>query len=493
MLELQDITGGYGSVPIVQNISFNVEAGEIFSIVGPNGSGKSTLLKFIFGALEPDQGKIFIDHKPLSTYAPKALAKKVAVLPQHAETTFSFTVRQVVELGRYPYQKGLFSTQLEEDTKIVDQSMEETGVLSFADQPLDTLSGGERQRVFLARALAQEPDMLLLDEPTNHLDISFQISLLDTLKKWARTKKLTVVAVLHDLNMAAMYSDRTLLLKEGRQEALGKPAYVMEKNSLESVYKTELYRKEHPSVPSPLITLVPHTEKDVAENYIDGLLVTEETSHTCISSSIYWKTLSSAVIGAGFGWHRHFVNRHVDKNYNEDNPESEYMMFLQSLQIDSQDTTGMMTAASLADGAKVRVQDEDGDVFVYATAGTANAVDVSKAYEKHSQPVTIGTINIWIFIDGTLTEAAYTQVMMTATEAKAKALLDKDILDPDTGTPATGTSTDSMCVAATQQGDTYHYGGTISVLGKKIGKAVYEAVAETLDRYKERRRSYSQA
>ncbi|MFB4163476.1 heme ABC transporter ATP-binding protein [Alteribacillus sp. JSM 102045] len=489
MLEVKNVTGGYDSKPVVKNINFRMNAGEVLGIIGPNGSGKSTLLKFIYGSLQPEKGKIFIDNKPLAAFTQKNLAKKIAVLPQQAESAFSYTVRQVVELGRYPHQKGWFSSNSKKDEEIVYQAMKETGVLSFADQPIDLLSGGEKQRVLLARALAQEPDILLLDEPTNHLDISYQLNLLDTLKEWTKSKQLTVVAVLHDLNMAAMYSHRILLMDQGNQRALDKPAYVLERSLLEKVYHARLQRKEHPSFPSPLITLEPlKNVSELSSDLLDTLSINEREEAVCITSPFYWKTLSSAVIGEGFGWHRFFVNRHVDKNYNCDNPAEEYASYLQNISLDTADTAGMMTAALLKDGAFVQLKDDEGDILVYATAGTSNAVDVSKAYEKESLPFTVGTINIWIFVDGKLTEAAYAQVMMTATEAKSKALLDNSIIDSDTGTAATGTSTDSMLIAASQQGKEFVYGGTASPLGKKVGKAVYDAVSETLENYKQRKK-----
>lgn len=488
MLQLKNVSGGYGEEWIVKNISFHIRQGEIFTIVGPNGSGKSTLLKFIYGALDFEQGEIYVDGRSLKEYGQKELAKKIAVLPQHSSSAFSYTVKQIVSLGRYPHQKGWFRQETEEDKRIVERAMKDTGVYQFKDETMVALSGGEKQRVLLARALAQEPLILLLDEPTNHLDISYQISLLNTLKKWTKTKKLTVLAVLHDLNMAAMYSDRVLLLKDGEKKALDKPAHVMNKQLLEGVYRTELFRKEHPIVPTPLITLVPSKPSSLSSSPIDGLQIETGKDYVHLQSSFYWKTLSSAVIGAGFGWHRHFINRHVDKHYQSNDPEAEYRAYLEKLSLDVAETAGMMTAARLEDGAMKRREDEDGAVFVYATAGTGNAVDASRAFEKSSLPVTIGTINIWVFIEGSLTEAAYAQVMMTATEAKAKAMMDKKVLDPDTKTIATGTSTDSVLVAASGDDPTYEYGGTISPLGKKVAKAVYDAVSETLTNYKNRQK-----
>ncbi|SDH09379.1 iron complex transport system ATP-binding protein [Alteribacillus persepolensis] len=489
MIQVKNVTAGYGMKPVVENISFDMEAGEILGVIGPNGSGKSTLLKCMYGALKPDDGEIIVDNKRLGAYTQKNIAKKIAVLPQQTDVAFSYTVRQVVELGRYPHQKGWFSFQQKQDEHIVDKALQETGVLSFSNHPMDSLSGGEKQRVLLARALAQEPDILLLDEPTNHLDISYQLNLLDTLKDWSKTKQLTVIAVLHDLNMAAMYSHRVLLLEDGRQKALDKPSVVMEKNRLEHVYQAHLERKEHPSVPSPLITLEPSSDtlERKRENVLDSLSIEKTPGHVCLMSPFHWKTFSSAVVGAGFGWHRYFVNRHVDKDYACDQPKQEYTAYLKKIGLDIDDTAAMMTAARLDDGAFVRMAGDNHDVFVYATAGTSNAVDVSKSYEYYSMNHTAGTINLWIFVAHRLSEAAYAQIMMTATEAKTKALMDYRIYDPKTKTLATGTSTDSVLVAALSEGEEIEYGGTITPVGKTIGKAVYDAVSRTLNHYLKRR------
>ncbi|MDQ0299491.1 iron complex transport system ATP-binding protein [Salibacterium salarium] len=467
MLNVEHVSGGYDSILAVEDVSFQVEPGETLGIIGPNGSGKSTLLKMIYGGIKLDSGNISIHQKPLHSFSQKKLAKKIAVLPQHMEETFSYTVRDVVELGRYPHQQGWFSRHTMEDEKIMENAMKETNVHSFANHSLDSLSGGEKQRVFLARALTQEPEILLLDEPTNHLDISFQLSLLDTLKQWTKSKNLTVIAVLHDLNMAGLYSDRLLLLENGKQKALDKPGYVLEKEQLENVYKASLQREEHASVPRPLISLEPaYSNLSEMNLSLDQLTVNETEKLVCIESPFYWKTFSSAVIGAGFGWHRYFVNRHVEKNYHVDDVRAEFEYYLQKEKYDVADTAAMMTAAVLYDGSFVRVHGYP-DIFVYVTAGISNAVDASLANQKETTLNQNGTINGWIFIDGTLTEAAYAQVMMTATEAKSKALFDKNIFDKETGTMATGTSTDSLLVAASQTGPTFEYGGTISPLGKK--------------------------
>ncbi|MFB5661613.1 heme ABC transporter ATP-binding protein [Alteribacillus sp. HJP-4] len=488
MLSLINVTGGYGGDPIIKDITASVNTGEIFGIIGPNGSGKSTLLKMVYGVLSPLSGEIYVDNKQLSTFTPKQLARKMAVLPQHTNTTFSFSVREIVELGRYPHQKSWFASASKKDHEMVQSAMEETEVLNFAQRSMDELSGGEKQRVLLARALAQQPDILLLDEPTNHLDISFQINLLDTLKKWAKERKMTVIAVLHDLNMASMYCDRILLLDNGKKAALDSPAYVMEEKKLEFIYQASLHRKEHPSIPAPLISLSPGSIEHKIDHCIDALTFSSTNELVHIHSPYYLKTFSSALVGAGFGWHKDFVNRHVDKMYHVDDAKREYEDFLVKYGFDIADTAAMMTAANLADGGKYRVRDDEGDVLVTATAGTSNAVDASRAYEKNFQLQSPGTINIWIFIHGNLTDAAFAQVMMTATEAKSKVLYEYNIIDAETGTIATGTSTDSVLVAAAQTGSFYEYGGTATPLGRKVAKAVYQSVAQAVEQYQSRRK-----
>ncbi|WP_100398497.1 heme ABC transporter ATP-binding protein [Bacillus sp. FJAT-44742] len=483
MLTIEHISGGYtNKEDVVKDINLNINKGEIFGILGPNGSGKSTLLKILHAALPSSSGRVLLGDKDIMDYSSKQLAKKMAVLPQHAETAFSYSVRQVVELGRYPYQKGWLGLTTSADEEVIHQAMQETNVLHFAEKPVSQLSGGEKQRVMLARALAQEPDILLLDEPTNHLDVSFQMSLLDTLKSWTREKGLTVVAVLHDLNMASMYCHRVLLMDKGKEKALGPPAKVMEGNLLEEVYETAITRKEHPDVPSPLLSLTPSKEER-SMNVLTNIekKTTEEIIHLTVPFP--FKTCSSAVIGSGIGWASHFVNRHVPYDYYCDNTEEEFRQFLQQRGIDDADTVGMMTAAVLKDAAFRRFSTEDADLLILVTAGTSNAVDAARAHTHQSVKETAGTINMWVFIDGTLPDAAFVQALMTATEAKAKSLADFGILDERTKTIATGTSTDSIVVAASQQGRTHEYGGTVTPLGRQIGRGVYEAVTESLSSY----------
>nr|WP_078556726.1 heme ABC transporter ATP-binding protein [Bacillus alkalicellulosilyticus] len=484
MLKVEGVSGGYDGITIVENVQFSVKIGEILGILGPNGSGKTTLMNMITGAIPVIKGQIYLYDKPITSYSSKELARIVAVLPQKTHTAFSYSVYEVVSLGRYPYQKGLFQVFTEEDASVVEQAMRQTGVWHYKDKPLQSLSGGEQQRVMLARALAQQPKLLLLDEPTNHLDISYQMSLLDTLKNWSQENELTVISILHDVNMASMYCDRLLLLDKGKTSAIERPQLVLQEKRLEHVYQTTVKRKAHPTVASPLITLLP--QKEHQRPGVDELAIEQTEEWIKVASPFPFKTLSSAILGSGFGWHTFFINRHVDKNFNCDDVEKEYKQYLTERDVQHEDTVGMMTAAVLADACFKRIKQADLSLLIIVTAGLGNAVDVSKSNQQR-EVHPIGTINTWIFVDGNMTDAAFVQAIGTATEAKTKALHDNHVIDPVTNTIATGTSTDSIMVAATQSGSMYPYAGSITTIGKAIGQGVYEATVEAIVRNKERR------
>ncbi|WLR53247.1 heme ABC transporter ATP-binding protein [Bacillus tianshenii] len=486
MLSAENVSGGYGKKEVVSNVSFDLEAGEIFGILGPNGSGKTTLLQLISGKLPLNEGAVTLAGRKIEEYSPKELAQLVAVLPQTTDVSFAYSVKETVKLGRYSHQTGLFPKWTAEDEKAVNEALEETRLWDLQDKSIQLLSGGERQRVFLARALAQRPKLLLLDEPTNHLDISHQMRLLDSLKTWAKTKSLTVITIFHDLNLASLYCDRLLLLEDGKTASLHTPDEVMKEERLKRIYETNVKRKEHPTAPSPLITFLPKQDDTERVNCIDELTVTASSERITVVSPKPLKTLSSALIGAGFQWAGTFINRHVPKDYKIDNALEEMTEYLRNLDCNIQQTVGMMTAAMLEDASYKRMDTDDFSLFVMVTAGTGNAVDISRAYLHKEFEYSPGTINSWIFLQGHLTEAAYVQAMMTATEAKVQAVQQQGILDPETGTPATGTSTDSMLVAATQCGTQFEYAGTITPIGKAIGKLMFEAVSESIERYKQR-------
>lgn len=478
MISVQHVSGGYLGKQIVKNISFEAGRGELLGIIGPNGSGKTTLLKMLSGILQVHSGDVLLKGVSVKKYAAKELAKIVAVLPQHSSLSFSYTVKETVALGRYAHQSGWLNTWSEEDERIVQQAMEQTGVSSFADYDIHQLSGGERQRVFLAQALAQEPEILLLDEPTNHLDLSYQKELLDLLRKFTVEQGLTVISIFHDLNLSGLYCDRLILMENGEMVMDDIPNEVLRTERIAKVYRTEIERHSHPKVAAPQMVLMPELMNHYAGNVaIDESLLRINDEFVYLNAPIPLRTMSSGITGAGTGWHRSFVNRHVHKDYNCSDHRMEMREYLKAKGFEPGETVGMMTAVHLADISYASFKLDGTSIFMAVTSGVGNAVDASKS-EHHSSLLMPGTINIWIFVNGRLTDEAFIQSIMVATEAKTKALQELGVKDRITGTIATGTSTDSMLVAATQQGELYEYAGSITHLGKIIGKGVFTCTLE---------------
>ncbi|MBD1378711.1 adenosylcobinamide amidohydrolase [Metabacillus arenae] len=485
MLKANHVTGGYNSSFSIKGVSFTVETGEFFGILGPNGSGKSTLLKMLTGILPLQGGSIIIGEKPIHHYHPKELARMIAVLPQLNRLSFDYQVKEMVALGRYPYQKGFLSLLTKKDYEIIEKVMIETNILSFQDKSVQTLSGGEQQRVFLAQALAQQPRLLILDEPTNHLDLAFQKQLLDTLKRWAIEEDLTILSVFHDVNLASLYCDRMMLMKDGQVEGIGKTEEVVYEKKIQAIYETEVDKQFHPTQPSPQIVLKPSklTEKSTKVS-LECLSVQKD--FISFHSPIPLKTLSSGVINAGFGWYSTFVNRHVEKSYNCDDFQEELTSYIAEKGFNPETTVGMMTAVILNDASWTFIEKDGLSLFIIVTAGTGNAVDVTSDRKLTSNHVTMGTINIWLIINGRLTDEAFVQAIMTATEAKVKALVDHNIKDELSNTIATGTSTDSTLVACTQTGSSFPFAGSATALGKAIGKGVYECTVNSIKKSEKR-------
>lgn len=487
MLNVKEVSGGYGEQNVVHDVSFQLQQQEILGILGPNGSGKTTLMKMISGLHPLSKGSISFKGKKLSDYSSKQLAKEMAVLPQLHSHAFDYTVRETVSMGRYPHQKGMFALWTEKDEKAVVEAMMQTGVRPFEHQSIQELSGGERQRVFLAQALAQEPRLLLLDEPTNHLDLSYQKQLLDLLKDWTTTHQLTVISIFHDLNVASLYCDRLLLLHEGKTVGLSSPGNVLKKEIVEEVYQARVHTQAHPELPKPQITLLPnHGRHKQALIKKDQFNVS--SAHVHFTAEQPLKSLSSAVIGAGLGWHRHFVNRHVPMDYDCEDSFKDMCSYADQHGWNSSDTVGMMTAVMVEDAVIKEYEDGDLSIVIAVTAGVGNAVDVSLAH-KRNQKEAVGTINSWVFINGELSDEAFIQAMMTATEAKVKALQHANVKDPITHTLATGTSTDSLLVASTQSGPFVQYAGTVTSLGKLIGRGIFECTVSAIDSYWQRKKS----
>ena len=482
MLEIKALSGGYGDRDIVQNVSFSVAKGSMLGILGPNGSGKSTLMKLISGVLSASSGIVEISGKDIGAFQAKELAREMAVLPQLHAHAFAHTVRETVSLGRYPHQSGWFSSWSEEDEYEVQEAMRLMNISHYEKTQIDRLSGGEQQRVFVAQALAQNAKILLLDEPTNHLDINHQKELLDTIKKQAIEKELTVVSIFHDINIASMYCDQLLLLDKGEIVRMGEPHEVVREQDIEAVYRTRVSNHPHPELPKPQITLLPGVERktEMAKIKAEDFLISPDM--VVYQSDMPLKTVSSAVINAGSGWFRTFINRHVDMDYNIDDSVQEMTGFIEKRGFKPTETVGMMTAVRTQDAIVKEYKADFGSVVIAVTAGVGNAVDVSRAADRE---VGVGTINTWILVNGTLSDEAFIQAMITATEAKTKALHQADVVDPLTNTIATGTSTDSCLVAATQQGEYLPYAGPITELGKLIGTGVFECTLEALQLYRQ--------
>ncbi|HVO23982.1 MAG TPA: heme ABC transporter ATP-binding protein [Candidatus Margulisiibacteriota bacterium] len=238
-LAARNLRFSYGANAVVDDVSFSVAAGEMLGILGPNGSGKSTLLRLLSGVLAPAGGAVYVHGQPLASYSRRQLGKAIAVVPQDTVIEFPFSVTEVVLMGRSPHLGG-FAFEGDRDVKVARRAMERTGVLDLAHRSIHELSGGERQRVVLARALAQEASIMLLDEPGAFLDIRHTVEIYDLLQDLQREGR-SVVTVLHDLNLAALYCDRVALLKAGRLFRLGRPEEVITYAALTDVYETEVY------------------------------------------------------------------------------------------------------------------------------------------------------------------------------------------------------------------------------------------------------------
>jgi iron complex transport system ATP-binding protein len=245
-IETQNLTGGYTNKTVVQEIYLSLNEGEWLSLLGANGSGKSTLLKLMSRLLLPQSGTVLLDGKAIHTQPAATVAQKLALLPQQQLVPTGLTVKQLVALGRTPHQPWWQWELSAEDRDKVEEALRLTMMANFRDRPVEELSGGERQRAFLALALAQNPKVLLLDEPTTYLDIRYQLELLELLKKLNQQQGLTIITVLHEINLAARYSSRISLLNEGRIFALGEPREVLTPANLAEVLGVKVAVLETP-------------------------------------------------------------------------------------------------------------------------------------------------------------------------------------------------------------------------------------------------------
>ncbi|NJM77126.1 MAG: ABC transporter ATP-binding protein [Acaryochloridaceae cyanobacterium RU_4_10] len=236
LLEAQQLAGGYEKSRIVNDVHLALQSGEWLSLVGANGSGKSTLLKLLSRILPTQQGVVLLDGKDIHRQPATAIAQMLALLPQQQMIPSGLNVRQLVSLGRTPYQSWWQWELSAEDRQSVDLALEQTQMQDFCDRPVEELSGGERQRAFLAMALAQDPKVLLLDEPTTYLDLRYQLELLELLKHLNQQQGLAIITVLHDVNLAVRYSDRLAMLKQGHLHVIGSPKTVLTPANLADVF-----------------------------------------------------------------------------------------------------------------------------------------------------------------------------------------------------------------------------------------------------------------
>ncbi len=246
----------YGPKYVLKNISFRVKTGDFFVIIGPNGAGKTSLLKVVAGVEKYEEGHLEIFGVKQSQIKRKNLARKIAVVPQHVPVDFPFTVADTVLMGRSPHL-GLMGMESKSDIEIAEQAMMFTDILHLADRRLEILSGGERQRVIIARAICQQPRIILLDEPTASLDPSHQLKIMDLMERFREEHDTTVIMVSHDLNLAAMYGNRIMIMKDGEVMNLGAPHDVLSWDKLEFSYGCYMHVDESPIGKVPRITPVP--------------------------------------------------------------------------------------------------------------------------------------------------------------------------------------------------------------------------------------------
>jgi iron complex transport system ATP-binding protein len=247
---LREVHFGYprhGREPlaVLRGVDLAVAPGELVALLGANGSGKTTLLRLVSGALQPDRGWVQVAGRPVREWSRDGLARRVAVLPQQLDLPDGFRAAELVEMGRAPHARRLFGSTAE-DERAIQRALADADALDLADRYPHQLSGGERQRVLVAMALAQEPELLLLDEPTLHMDLAHQVTLLRAMRRLRAERNLTVLAVLHDLNLAAAFAPRVVVLHEGRVAADGPPGAVLTPDLVARVFgvRVQLARTE---------------------------------------------------------------------------------------------------------------------------------------------------------------------------------------------------------------------------------------------------------
>lgn len=253
VIRIDSVYFQYPGREIFRDLTLSLEEGEVLGLIGPNSSGKTTLLKLMDGLLQPQRGKVFLDGEELRRLPRLQVAKQIAVVPQGVEIPFSFTVGEIVLMGRAPYL-GRFGWEKRKDLDIAREGMALTDVAALENRPFSELSQGEKQRALIARALAQEPKLILLDEPTSHLDINHQVEINELIRRLNLEKNLTVLNISHDLNLAAEYSHRIALLHRGSIFSMGTPSTVITEENIRRVYETTVMVEKNPITGAPRVT-----------------------------------------------------------------------------------------------------------------------------------------------------------------------------------------------------------------------------------------------
>lgn len=236
MLSLKNVSIRYGSKPVINDVSLDIQSGKIIALLGPNGSGKTTLIRGITGTIPLTNGRIEFLNEDLSCLNETERAKMISVVPQSSHLPAGFTVFETVALGRTPYIDWMGRLS-KSDIGIIEDAIRETSIEAFRETDIQALSGGEQQRVILARALAQDAPVMILDEPTAHLDLTYQVGLLTIVKRLCLEKGIAVLIVLHDLNLAVRFADEVAILDQGKIKSHGSPDGVMTEETLSSVYR----------------------------------------------------------------------------------------------------------------------------------------------------------------------------------------------------------------------------------------------------------------
>jgi iron complex transport system ATP-binding protein len=254
-IRTDNLTFAYKEKSVLDGVSLSIERGEMVGILGPNGSGKTTLLK-IFSTVLRGRGEVKLNGRSIETYGKRELSRLFAMVPQESQVLFPYTVAEIVLMARASYHSP-FALEGRKDLEVARASMELTDSLPFSDRYLHELSGGEKQRVIIARALAQEPQILLLDEPSAFLDLKHQVQVFELMRRLNRERGLTIVAALHDLNLAALFFPRLVMLRDGRIYRDGSPREVLTEKTIDEVYGIRVRVEKDPSGEKPQLFICP--------------------------------------------------------------------------------------------------------------------------------------------------------------------------------------------------------------------------------------------